>query len=183
MTEEALAWGGPESPVKAAELSFAEMKFQGDPAKPVDAREMRRQAGALGRLAAQPELAEEFGLVSPIAPGFSREEYDLPRVESVRSARRIGPDKQVAFDTVAEIVQVRHARLGDGRRFDFLGGSTVILGPAGDIRFIVRKRVDHRERLQLQREFMSGPEGLRFWEEQGGRLRPAADIARRFCIR
>jgi hypothetical protein len=184
MTEDALAWGGPQTTIDTAfELSFGQMRFDGDPAKPMDLREARRQAGALGRLVGRAEVAEEFGLVSPADSRCKSGEYGIPRVQSVRSARRIGPDKQVVFDTVAEVVQIRRVRLEDGRRFDFYGGSTVILGPGGDVRFIIRKRVDHSDRLKEQIEFMQSSGGLRFWDRRGTQMLPARDIPRRMCSR
>lgn len=184
MTEDALAWGGPRLPIEPEpELSFGRMKFDSDPAKPADVAEMRRQAGALGRLATRVELAAEFGLVSPSSAAFASGQYDLPVVESVRSVRRVGPDKQVVFDMVAEIIQTRRVRDRQGRQFSFYGGSTVILGPRGDVRFIIRKRVDHQKRLEAQRDFMDSTDGAAFWEAEGNRVRPAHDLSRRLCVR
>jgi hypothetical protein len=183
MTEDALAWSGPQIPIGIEPaLSFGQMRFEGDPARPMSVDEMRKQAGALGRLVTGLEVAEEFGLVSPHHPACKSGEYGIPRVESVRSARRVGPDKQVVFDTVAEVVQTRRVTDKHGRRFEFYGGSTVILGPLGDVRFIIRKRVDHAGRLQEQTEFMETA-GARFWEKRGRQMRPARDIPRRLCSR
>jgi hypothetical protein len=183
MTEEALSWGPPTFAIPIqTDLSFGSMRFDGDPAKPVSAAEMRRQAGVLGRLASAPHMAREFGLVSPGSAAFRKGEYSLPKVHSIRSARRVGPDKQVAFDTVAEILQSRAVRDPQGRVFQFWGGSTVIIGPRGDIRLVIRKRVDHDGRLAIQKDFMESPEGAHLWENWNGQVRPARDISRKLCV-
>ena len=182
MTEEELAWNAPRIPVDPVEeLSFGQLKFDGDPAKPVNMAEMRRQAGAIGRLVTRPELAQEFGLVSPESIEFSSGEYDLPVVESVRTARRVGPDKQLVFDLVAEVIQTRRVRDDSGQEFAFLGGSTVILGPQGEVRFAIRKRVDNEEELSAQRRFMRSA-GRPLWQATNKRLTPIEELARRLCL-
>ncbi len=182
MTEDALAWSGPQLAIAPEpQLGFGKMQFEGDPGKPVSAAEMRRQAVAVGRLAMRPGVDREFGIVSPNNPAFASGEYALPVVESVRTARRIGPDQQVVFDTVAEIVQTRRVTIPNGRSFLFYGGATVIIGATGRVRFVIRKRVDHEQRLEEQIEFMRSPEGRRVWEATATGLRPARDVAKRLC--
>ena len=182
MTEDALVWNGPQIEIEPAEeLGFGRMIFEGDPAKPVSVGETRRQAGALGRLVAKPEHAREFGLVSPDSPAFAAGGYELPMIESIRSARRVGPDKQVVFDIVAEVVQRRRVRLADGGSFSFYGGATVILGPRGEIRFVIRKRVDHEDRMNEQLEYIRSEAGRQLWRRNGRKLTPVADVTRRLC--
>ncbi|MFC0342527.1 hypothetical protein [Paracoccus niistensis] len=181
MTEEALSWGGPTIPMRPLDdLSFSRMKFEGDPGQPCSPAELRRQAGVLGLLAARPENAREFGLVSPGTNQFRLGGYELPVIESIRSARRVGPDQQIAFDTIAEIVQGRRVRDGAGREFTFYGGSTAILGPAGEIRYVIRKRVDHEGRLQEQVNDMAGKLGS-FWITRATSVQPDIAGTKRLC--
>lgn len=184
MTEDALLWGSPGISIPPVyDLSFSSMEFDGDPAKPVSVAEMRRQAGALGRLVSQPGHDREFGLVCPGNPAFTRGEYDLPLVESVRSARRVGVDQNVNFDTVAEVVQHRHVRKPDGRSFSFFGGSTVILGPRGNVRYIIRKRVDDdADRMEKQYHYMNNA-GRTLWKQAGTHLIPLQDLTKKMCSR
>jgi len=184
MTEDALLWGAPGISIpRVPELSFSSMEFDGDPAKPVSVLEMRRQAGALGRLVSQPNLAREFGLVAPGTAEFKSGGYDLPLVESVRSARRVGVHQEVTFDTVAEVVQHRYVKLPDGRSFSFFGGSTIIFGPCGDVRYIIRKRVDtDTSRQQQQLDFMEN-DGRELWKQAGTHMIPRQDLARKMCSR
>lgn len=184
MTEDALMWSAPSISIPPVrELSFSSMDFDGDPAKPVSVAEMRRQAGALGRLVSQPGFDREFGLVCPGNPDFRKDEYDLPLIESVRSARRVGVDQDVNFDIVAEVVQHRHVRLPDGRSFSFFGGSTVILGPRGDVRYIIRKRVDGQTpRMRQQVDFMDNA-GHSLWTQAGTHMIPRQDLAKQMCSR
>ena len=155
------------------ELAFAALQFRGDPARPAGPRELERQARALGRYVTRPEHCALFGLM----PADPEREVDPPCVESVRTARRAGPEGQVVFDLVAEVTQRRTLALADGRRFDFVGGATVILGPEGRVRYIILKRVDNEARGDTQRGFVARGGG-RLWEEEHGRLRPARQLFR-----
>ncbi len=183
MTEDALLWHSPDITLPQVDaLSFSSMNFDGDPAKPVSVAEMRRQAGALGCLVSRPQYAREFGLVSPESTDFKKGGYELPLVESVRSARRVGVNKEVIFDTVAEVVQFRHVTLPDGRSFSFFGGSTVILGPRGNVRYIIRKRVDDdANRMREQIEFMNNT-GSSLWNLAGTHMIPRQDLAKMMCM-
>jgi hypothetical protein len=182
MMEDELAWNPPRVDIpREKALSFAELAFEGDPAKPMGSLEMRRQAGVLGRLVTHRDLAGEFGLVSPEDPEFAAGGYSLPMVESIRSARRIGPDRQVVFDLVAEVIQFHEIPDPDGRLYRFYGGATVIIDALGAVRYIIRKRVDNEKRMATQAAFMQSPAGARFWAAAGDRIRPAPALARMLC--
>jgi Subtilase family len=73
-------------------------------------------------------------------------------VHSVRPVRRVGPDGQQQLDLVVEITQTwRPARrLGDKYR----GGSTLIIGLEDRrVRYTIRKRVAHADRIGTQQSF------------------------------
>ena len=181
MSEDALTWLPPTIRVPPIpEVSFGEIRFDGDPARPVGLAELRRQAGAIGRRVTEPALARECGLVPPSDPRFSRNRYTRPVVTSVRSARRVGPDGQVTFDTVAEVVQTRWVE-ASGRLFEFYGGATLIIGARGDIRYIIRKRVDHPDRPEEQAAYAAGA-GAQFWRAEGRSLTPRPDSLRGMCF-
>lgn len=180
MTEEALAWGPPRCEIEPIrEVSLGETRFDGDPARPVDAAELRRQAAAIGRCVTDPAVAGEFGLVSPHSRGCDKVGCDRPVVKSVRSARRIGPDKQVTFDTIAEVVQRRRAVV-DGVAFSIYGGSTLVIGPRGEVRYVVRKRVDHAQRAEEQAEFIQD-RGRSYWANGPRGFEPRNDALERIC--
>ena len=104
---------------------------------------------------------------------FSQASYELPRIESVRTLRRVGPDRSVFFESVAEVVQCRWATVSSGERFRFYGGSTLILDSQGQLRFIIRKRVDNVEdRLPVQKTFMQSSAGQRLWNTEQNTLVP-----------
>ena len=152
------------------ELNFANLKFDGDPASPASSGELRKQAQALGAiLVSQHDLAQ-FGCVRNGDPALEGDSVTLPRVHSIRSSRRIGPDGQVVFDLVAEVTQRRTVRHPDGS-FDFFGGATVIIGPKGEIRFVIAKNLLNRARRERQREFMRAA-GRRYWNVQDGSITP-----------
>jgi hypothetical protein len=176
LSEDALRWKPARRPIPDInELGFARLQFDGDPGRPASAEELRRQACALGRVISQSDYLEEFGLARPGQLG--NDEIYLPCVESIRSSRRVGPDGQIVFDLVAEVSQRREVRDQSGRpEFDFYGGSTVILGPKGEIRYVISKNVLSQERLKRQREFARGETGSRFWEITNGKFKPKAQF-------
>jgi hypothetical protein len=170
LSEDALRWRCPRQAIgESKDLNFATLKFDGDPGRPAGPAELRRQACALGRLVSAPPYTAEFGLVRADDPRLCGDSVDRPTVESIRSSRRVGPDGQIVFDLVAEVTQCRHVRgQRDGGAFDFYGGATVILGPRGDIRYVISKSVVQPERLERQRAFIQSRAGQRLWKMAGG---------------
>jgi hypothetical protein len=114
----------------------------------------------------------EFGLAPQDHPDLDGDQLHLPCVESIRSARRVGPNGQIIFDLVAEVTQRRTVRASFGRTAcEYYGGATVILGPEGNVRYVISKSMLSRERLQRQLEFIAG-RGEGFWEDRRGKLVP-----------
>jgi hypothetical protein len=111
-----------------------------------------------------PRLLNEFGLVSQDEARRRAIQAEAPCVQSIRSSRRIGPNGQIVFDLVGEVTQ-RQLVSFDGRRMVFYGGSTIILGPEGELRYVVSKSLVSRTRLDKQIEFVSSDVGKGFWEE------------------
>jgi hypothetical protein len=129
------------------ELTFAALRFEGDPCRPAGAGELRRQACALGEIVTHPAYMEEFGLARRGHPDLKGDAVNLPRIESIRSARRVGPNGQIVFDLIAEVTQRRTASGNNGRaECDYYGGATVILGPDEKIRYAISKSVLGKER-------------------------------------
>jgi hypothetical protein len=91
---------------------------------------------------------------------------------SIRSARRIGPSRQIVFDLVAEVVQRCQVAGPDGASYPVDGGCTVILGPDGAIRYIISKSVLGAGRLERREQFLAGPGGQRYWTVERGAYRP-----------
>jgi hypothetical protein len=171
LAEDALLWRPTRramAPITA--LDFGHLAFAGDPACAADARELMRQARVLGEYATRPEHLHEFGLLSQIAAQALGARAELPEVQSIRSTRRIGPDGQIVFDLVAEITQVLTTRASaDAPAYQLIGGSTVILGPDGDVRYVISKSAVGCDRLRRRREFMDSPQGQQFWRIAGER--------------
>jgi hypothetical protein len=171
LSEDSLRWHSPTLSVECIpDLSFGSLQFAGDPAAPAGPDELRRQARALGAIVGRPEQLKHFGLVRSDDPALGDDSVDLPCVQSIRSSRRIGPDRQVVFDLVAEVTQRRTVRDPHGS-FDTFGGATVIIGPKGELRYVIAKSVLSAERIDRQRDFIQGT-GKRFWELRGNALSP-----------
>jgi hypothetical protein len=174
LSEESLRWQRPEiSQKEIKELSFAKLQFEGDPGRPAGEDELKRQARNLGGVLGCPSNLKQFGMARKADPELEGDSVSLPRVQSIRSSRRIGPDGQIVFDLVAEITQRRTVRDGSAT-FDFFGGATVIIGPKGELRYVIAKNILNKKRLEDQRKFMRGA-GKNFWRMQAGALTPVAN--------
>jgi len=174
LSEDALLWHCPRNDLPLVEgLDFGTLRFRGDPAHAADLSELHRQACMLGQYVSVAGRLEEFGLVANGDPRLDGDSVSLPCVESIRTARRAGPNGQIVFDLVAEITQQRHVRASAaGPAFTYYGGATVILGPTGEIRYAVVKNVAGRGRLERRRMFLDTPCGHRYWQLQGNRWQP-----------
>lgn len=172
LSEPALLWRPPTMDHQPLDkLSFGQLRFEGDPACAAGAEELKRQASVLGEYVAQPDLAAEFGLVAPDTPGFAPGGIGLPTVMSIRSARRVGPDGQIVFDLIAELVQSCRLRFKGGDLLTVYGGSTVILGPEGIIRYIILKSPLGEDRIERRARFVASAQGRRYWKAEQGEYR------------
>ncbi|MGE5723514.1 MAG: hypothetical protein ACM3YM_13750, partial [Sphingomonadales bacterium] len=154
LTEDALLWRPPLIDVRERRLGFGSLRFSGDPGRPANVQELRRQATLVGEMVCRPENMTEFGLAATGDPALEGDEVDRPVVESVRTSRRVGPDGQLTFDLVVEISQRRAVPGGGGYpAFDFYGGATIILGSRGEVRLVISKSVKNKERLLSEREY------------------------------
>jgi hypothetical protein len=175
LNEDSLLWRPPRAMLDPVEmLSFKEIWFSGDPGMPVTVGEQIAQACELGEyVTATPQRMREFGLVESGDENLEGDTVSLPRIESVRTLRRVGPDGNIIFDTVAEILQTRTVRPRDGKPgFDIYGGSTVILDSSGNVRTVVLKSVVGERRLDRRLKFLEGPTSGRFWKLEGNRYVP-----------
>ena len=156
LTEDALLWEAPPSPIVEPGLNFGQLRFSGDPGSAADPKEASRQADLIGKMVSRKDRLALFGLAAVNDPAFKGSRVGPPVVESVRSLRRVGPDGQLAFGLVAEVIQHRHDPGGDGfPPFTFRGGATIILDADGDVRYVISKNIKGEERLKRQREFAS----------------------------
>ena len=156
LTEDALLWQQPEQPICIPELNFGKLKFSGDPSRAADADEAKRQARLIGETVCRPAYLDDFGLADPDDPdGYGYDTIDPPVIESVRTSRRVGPDGQLSFDLVAEVVQTRHVSRPELGECQFLGGATIILGSEGQVRYVVAKNIKNEKRILRQLKFDS----------------------------
>ncbi len=181
LSEDALLWRAPQRPLPPVPgLDFASLRFAGDPAHAACADERCRQAHQLGKYLIEDEHLHEFGLLLPGDPRLQGDRVSLPCIQSIRTSRRVGPDRQVAFDLVAEITQTREVQASaDSPAFTFHGGATLILGPSGEVRYVIAKSVAGTGRVERRREFVTGPEGSRLWTpDASGQLQPRGNFFR-----
>ena len=177
LSEDALLWRPPEreggtreadiEPIAA--LHFARLRFAGDPGRAAGQEELRRQAEAVGMYAMRPDYAELFGCALPGDAALGGDRVEPARVCSVRSLRRIGPDRQVAFELVVEMVQRRWLTGEDGRQSEFYGGCTAVIGADGGVRYLISKRITDRCRAERQAEHLASSGRGMTWIEQGNR--------------
>jgi hypothetical protein len=140
LSEEALLWKVPETTLPRVDgLSFADLRHRFEPGWFAEPGERRARAEALGRYVTADGRHRFFGLRQPGRSGELR--YDVPVVESVRTLRRLTPDDDLDFHTVAEVTQ----RVKKGSRW-YWGGSTVVIDADGSVRFVIGKGVARLER-------------------------------------
>jgi hypothetical protein len=176
LAEDVLLWKGDPTIGPIPELGFAELKFKGDPAHPAGVDELHRQAMALGKIVGDSRLRGRFGLSWPKDSAA----HPPPIIESIRSSRRVGPNGQVVFDLVAEVTQRTIVpATANSPQFVSHGGSTIILGPDGEIRYVVGKGLLSEARLRQQEQFITSPAGHRFWEMSQGAMHPRPNILQR----
>ena len=135
LSEEALRWKGPRTPLPAVTgLAFADLHHQHEPGWFADDGERRRRAEALGRYITDAGLHQHFGLL----PAGRRDGdlFEEPVIESIRSLRRLTPDDELDFHIVAEVTQ----RVRRGSRW-YLGGSTIVLDAEAQLRYVIGKGV------------------------------------------
>ena len=146
LSEKALRWKGPRKleMFMVPELALQHLGFEGDPGLPAPRANVLIQARALTNwLCSDDGLAEEIGLERP------GDQFDTPELVSVRPTRRVGPDGQIAFDVIAEVVQRGEVPYGSDR-LQIMGGATLIFGPFGELRYAIRKRVNQRKWISQQ---------------------------------
>ena len=169
LNEDSLLWRPPRrSLAPVAALSFKEIYFSGDPGSPVSVGEQIAQACELGEyLTSSPVCMEELGLVVTGDPRLEGDGVTLPRIESVRTLRRVGPDGQTVFDTVAEILQTRTVRPRDGKPgFDIYGGCTMILDSLGHVRCAIIKSVIGERRIDRRLAYLESKASRSFWVKE-----------------
>jgi hypothetical protein len=175
LNEDSLLWHPPRGDLEPIEkLSFREIWFAGDPGAPVTVGEQIAQACELGEyVTTTPQRLKQFGLVEAGNEELENDTVTLPQIESVRTLRRVGPDGNTVFDTVAEILQTRKVRPRDGKPgFDIYGGSTVILDSQGNVGTVITKSVVGERRLDRRLEFLESAVSRRFWKLENKRYVP-----------
>jgi hypothetical protein len=170
LSEDALIWFPPIITLPPIQqLHFSKLRFAGDPGRVVNAAELRRQAEAIGAYVMRPGIASQFGCAMPDDPALEGDRVEPAVVCSVRSLRRIGPDKEVNFGLVAEIVQRRWVTRPAGQNCEFYGGSTIIIGPDGQIRYIINKSITNAQRVAAQVRYLDSGASGKSWDVRNGR--------------
>lgn len=176
LSEDALLWRGPDQPL-AAVAELARLQFSNE--RVAGRAEARRQAVALGEFVTSPEHLQEFGLVAPNDPRLAGDEVGLPVIASIRQSLRATPDGRVSVTLVAEVIQERRVAAVDGAAaFCYHGGSTVMLGPDGEIRYVISKSLVGANRRERRLRFIAGEAGARYWRREAGRYVPREHLFR-----
>lgn len=147
LSEGALLWRPPSASLAPIQtLGFGELQDGAGWATEPDQR--LAAAGALGQYVTRAGHHAHFGLAPPGRRASAT--YHEPVIESVRTLRRLTPDDELEFQVVAEVSQCVTT---NGR--NYFGGSTVVLDADGGLQFVIRKRVDARERHARTDRFLS----------------------------
>lgn len=159
LSEESLVWEQAEQRIEGLERVVRELDLRWD----LDASrfeawvQARENARALHRWLTEEATDAELrllGLVNRRKPPEMGEPGKFSRIEvhSVRPARRIASGRQLRVDLVVELTQKWRPK--DLAKPRHRGGATILFdAESGRLRYLVRKRVDHREHMAQQREF------------------------------
>jgi hypothetical protein len=83
------------------------------------------------------------------------------------------------FGIVAEITQsAQVSEPGRVRSAMFYGGSTIILGPEGEVRYVVGKGVGSSARIARQLEFLETEQSRKYWRVMGDVWQPSTETFR-----
>ena len=148
LTEESLRWFSPEislPPIPG--LAFDELVHKFEPGWPVSTEERTRRAKALGDYITQAGMYRYFGIIEPT----TRNRAEPPEIQSVRTMRRLTPDRELDFHVVAEVTQRRKTARGGW----FYGGSTVILDETGIVRYAIGKGIMNVRRERATAAFLA----------------------------
>ncbi|HQR10725.1 MAG TPA: hypothetical protein PLW68_05295 [Casimicrobiaceae bacterium] len=149
LSEDSLQWRPPDlAETHIPDLAFGRLRFTDNGLNQPTRAEVVRRAKALGNfIVGDPSRLRSFGLRQPGGP------YRDITIQSIRLAHRIGPDGIPRDELVCEVTQARRARGNT-----FIGGSTVIVGMDGNIRYLIRRRVDdvRRRREEMRHAGAAG---------------------------
>lgn len=159
LSEDSLLWRKPpdETEMVVPELKFGRLDFNSVPGEPDTDVEVRRRASVLWSFI-HSRCLDDFGLTAP----DPSQRIGRAQVVSVQSSRRIGQDGGVAFDVIAQVLQKRWVDV-EGRALPFYGGSTIVIGPGGEIRYVISKSIDSARRLDRMRRFACSETGRALW--------------------
>lgn len=158
---------------KIEDMDIAALRLSDDTDTAKQVEELLTLAHVLGTYVTQPDRLQEFGLALPGDPRLDGDHVDAPCVQSIRPARRVAPQGQVATDVVVEITQARQVAPRPGQPgFEFHGGATVILGTDGRIRYSILKSVVSPNAVQDRRAWLASPAAQPTWRvEENAYLR------------
>ena len=189
LSEDALVWSPPRHSLPLAEgLSFARTQFASSPGRPLPVAERLRQANALGQWLLLPGVAKECGLVtdSHTVPRGESIAVGPPCIDAIETTRRVAPNGEVLFETVAVVTQsVTVAPRGGQPGFGFVGGGTLLFAPDGSLRLAITKNVLGSDRIARRRAFITGdsPVAKRYWVQRDSMMALKPQWSRSMCQR
>lgn len=151
LSQDSLRWATPDIPDRPIPgLRFRDLRFEDDSLRHAGEAEIKRRAEVLGEfITRDADGLWRFGLAKPGG------EYGPIVVQSIRLLYRVDPGGFGRNDLIAEVTQTRTKD-----RSEFVGGSTIIIGADGAVRYLLRKRVDDIKRRKHELAY-AGPRGAR----------------------
>ena len=178
MTEDAVRWQHPSTPLRIPGLAFGELRFSADPGHPADVAELKRQATALGTFVTQPE---NVAALSPAGAG--------PAAAEGRHLRVAADGRKRALRQARLAGRTRRVRRGGGGRpsrappwwtaswSSTSAAARIVIDPHGDVRYAIYKRGDSANRKARQLATMRGAL-RRFWIKRGKKYELRRDALR-----
>jgi hypothetical protein len=188
LSEDALVWAPPRRALPPAlGLSFARTQFASTPGRPLPVSERLRQAAALGGWLMLPGVAQECGVATPeqAVPDGEQLTFAPPSIDAIEITRRVAPNGEVLFETVAVVTQNVSVAPRDGLPgFQFVSGGTLLFAPDGTLRLAITKHALGEDRIARRRAFITGKSTVarRYWERRDAVMVLKAEWSRSMCV-
>jgi hypothetical protein len=140
MSVDSLYWAPPPAAHRLPEIAYSKLRLADDGACAINGAELLAWGNAIGQFVSHADRLVTFGLVTP------KGAYGPIVIESVSLTTRVS-DGRVHRGLTVEISQTRTSE-----QSRFLGGATVLFDQEGNVRYVIRKRVDSLRRRKAEFE-------------------------------
>jgi hypothetical protein len=138
MSVDSLYWAPPPAAHRLIEIAYSNLRLSDDGMCAFSGAELLTWGNAIGQFVSHPDRIADFGLVVPKSP------YGPIIIESISLTTHVSEGRVHRGLTV----EISQSRISD--RSKFLGGATILFNDHGEVRYVIRKRVDSLRRRKAE---------------------------------